>query len=348
MTCVFDNSAYDKHEQVIFVHDATVDLRGIIAIHNTNLGPAAGGCRMHPYQSVEDGLYDVLRLSRGMTYKSAMAGLPLGGGKCVIIADPNAPGKEQKLRAMGKHVQRLSGKFWTAIDVGVSPEDADVIAEECDYIFAKASEYTPGFNPSHFTVLGGFEGIKAVANQLRGTSDLGDLRVAVQGLGATGAELTALLVEHGAKVTVADVSDKAINAVQEKHNVTVASPKDIHAQDVDIFAPCALGAVINDQSIPELKAKAVVGLANNQLERVEHGQQLFDRNIIYVPDFIVNAGGMMGASQVIFTKPDETKARKSIKGLYTTITQILERSKKEGRPPEETAEEMADERIYSE
>lgn len=345
MTDVFTNPAFDKHEQVIFVNDAAADLRGIIAIHNTVLGPAAGGCRMKPYKSVDDALFDVLRLSQGMTYKSAMAGLPLGGGKCVILADPTAPGKKERLKAMGKHVQRLCGKFWTAIDVGVSPEDADVMAEECSYIFARASEYPPGFNPSHYTVLGGFEGVRAVANQLRGTDDLRDLRVAVQGLGATGADLTGLLTEHGARVTVADVNEDSVSRIKGQYNVDAVDPAVIHTLDVDVFIPCALGAVINDTTIPEIKARAICGLANNQLERPEHGQQLFDRDIKYVPDFVVNAGGMMGASTVIFSKPDEEKSLANIKGLYTTITEIFERSQKEKKPPEITAIEMAEERI---
>lgn len=345
MTDVFTNPAFDKHEQVIFVNDPAADLRGIIAVHNTALGPAAGGCRMQPYASIDEALFDVLRLSRGMTYKSAMADLPLGGGKCVIIADPDAPGKNERLLAMGRHVQRLSGQFWTAIDVGVSPEDADVMAEECDYIFARASEYPPKFNPSHFTVLGGLEGVRAVSHQLRGTDDMKGLRVAIQGLGATGADLTGLLVENGATVTVADVNENSVSQVKAQYDVTAVDPTIIHSLDVDVFIPCALGAVINDTTIQEIKARAICGLANNQLERPEHGRQLFDRNILYVPDFVVNAGGMMGASTVIFSEPDQEKSLTNIKGLYTTITEIFERSRKEGKPPEITATEMAEEKI---
>jgi leucine dehydrogenase len=345
MADIFSHTNFDDHEQVIFVTDSTADLFGIIAIHNTTLGPAAGGCRMQPYESVDDAMDDVLRLSRGMTMKNAVAGLPLGGGKCVIIADPNSSNKKARLQAMARHVQRLGGNFWTAIDVGVSSEDADVMAEECDYIFARASEYPDGFNPSHFTALGGFNGIRAVAHHLRGTDDLRGLRVAIQGVGATGAELTRRLVKHGAVVTIADVDESAVAQLVDRHSISAVDPSFIHAQDVDVFSPCALGAVLNDTTIPELKARAVCGLANNQLERPDHGKQLFDRNIVYVPDFVVNAGGMMGASTVIFSKPDREKALANIEEIFTTVKKILERSRDEGKPSAVIAEEIAIARI---
>ena len=345
MTDIFSNPGFDNHEQVIFVTDSAADLRGIISIHNTALGPAAGGCRMQPYESVDAALYDVLRLSRGMTLKSAVAGLPLGGGKCVIIADPNSSNKKVRLQAMARHVQRLGGRFWTAIDVGVSSKDADVMAEACDYIFARASEFPDGFNPSHFTALGGFHGIRAVAHYLNGTDDLRGLRVAIQGVGATGAELTRHLVKSGAVVTIADVDKRAVAKVKDQHQVSAVEHNIIHAQDVDVFAPCALGAVLNDTTIPELKARAVCGLANNQLERPDHGQQLFDRNIVYAPDFVVNAGGMMGASTVIFSKPDREKALAKIETIFTTINIILEQSRDEDKPSGIIAEEMAKTRI---
>jgi leucine dehydrogenase len=345
MTDIFSNPGFDNHEQVIFVTDSAADLRGIITIHNTALGPAAGGCRMQPYESVDEALYDVLRLSQGMTLKNAVAGLPLGGGKCVIIADPNSSNKKARLQAMARHVQRLGGNFWTAIDVGVSSEDADVMAAECDYIFARASEYPDGFNPSHFTALGGFHGIRAVAHHLNGTDDLRGLRVAIQGVGATGTELTRRLVKRGAVVTIADVDERAVAKVMDQHPVSAVEPNIIHAQDVDVFAPCALGAVLNDTTIPELKARAVCGLANNQLERPDHGQQLLDRNIVYAPDFVVNAGGMMGASTVIFSKPDREKALANIETIFTTINNILEQSRDEGKPSAVIAEEMAIARI---
>jgi len=186
-----------------------------------------------------------------------------------------------------------------------------------------------------------------VAHHLHGTDDLRGLRVAVQGVGATGADLTARLVKHGAVVTIADVNERAVARVVDQHSVSAVDPNLIHAQDVDVFAPCALGAVLNDTTIPELKVRAVCGLANNQLERSDHGQQLFDRNIAYVPDFVVNAGGMMGASTLIFSKPDREKALANIEGIFTTVIKILERSRDEGKPSADIAEEMALSRIRS-
>ncbi|MHA2252213.1 MAG: Leu/Phe/Val dehydrogenase [Candidatus Kariarchaeaceae archaeon] len=341
MTDFFAHPSFDEHEQVIFVSDTEADMVGIIAIHNTALGPAAGGCRMQPYKSVDAALNDVLRLSQGMTMKSAVADLPLGGGKCVIIADPKSPNKYARLKAMAKHVQRLGGQFWTAIDVGVSSEDADVMAEECDYIFARASQYPDGFRPSHFTALGGFHAIRAIAHYLHGTDDLNGFHVAIQGVGATGSNLTRHLVEHGAVVTIADVNQSAVAQIADQFNVSVVDPDVIHTVEADVFAPCALGAVINDTTIPELKARAICGLANNQLERPDHGKKLLERNILYAPDFVVNAGGMMGASTVIFTQPNRERAMEKIEGIYTTVLDILERSSAESKPSAKIAEEMA-------
>ena len=259
---VFDHPDFDAHEQVIYCNDETVGLKAIIALHSTTLGPAAGGCRMHPYASEKDALTDVLRLSKGMTYKCSVAGLPLGGGKCVIIADPSDPQKPELLRAFAGHVQSLAGRYWTAIDVGIGPDDADVMAERCDYIFARASQYEPGFDPSEFTALGGFMGIKAVGDAVFGRSDLKGLRVAIQGLGATGYALSGHLRNAGAELVVADVRTDAVNRVVKAFGATPTDPGQIHAADVDVFAPCALGAGLNDQTIPQIKAKAICGLAN--------------------------------------------------------------------------------------
>jgi leucine dehydrogenase len=340
MEAVFGNIEFDSHEQVIFCHDAEADLHGIIAVHNTRLGPAAGGCRMHPYESVDAALHDALRLSRGMTYKNALAGLPLGGGKCVIIADPAAPGKEARLRAMARHVQRLAGSYWTAIDVGVSSAEADLMAEDCDYIFARASQYPDGFMPSHFTALGGFHAIRAVVGD-----DLAGARVAIQGLGSTGHELARLLHEAGAELVVADVNPAAVERVVSEFGATAVATDEIHAQDVDVFAPCALGGVINDETLPQLRAKAVCGVANNQLARPEHGVRLMERGIAYAPDFVVNAGGMMGAGTVIYTEPDRGEALAKVLGIHDSIREILERAAAEGRPTSEIAELLAEERL---
>lgn len=341
MPSIFKHPSFDDHEQVVFVADASCGLRGIIGIHSTVLGPAAGGCRMYPYATEIDALQDVLRLSRGMTLKNSAAGLPLGGGKCVIIADPACEEKEQLLRSMARHVQRLAGRYWTAIDVGVSAADADIMAEECDYIFARESEFDDGDSAAHYTALGGFQGVRAVANHLRGTDKLEGLRVAVQGVGQTGADLASQLVAQGAEVVIADVNEHAVARVAQEFGVRIVSPEVIHTQEVDVFAPCAMGATLNDKTIPELQCAGIAGLANNQLQRPEHGQALLDRNIAYAPDFIVNAGGMIRAGMPIFSRPDTALALKGIEGLFEKIGAILKESRDRNLPTETIAERMA-------
>ena len=342
---IHEHPDFDGHEQVIFCHDTQAGLRAIIAIHSTVLGPAAGGCRMHPYATEADALTDVLRLSKGMTYKNSAAGLPLGGGKCVIIADPDSPHKPALLEAFAKHVQALQGRYWTAIDIGVGPEDADILAQTCDFIFARASQYEPGFNPSSFTAYGGFIGIRAAVKCVFGNDDLTGIRVAVQGLGATGYVLSKHLHEAGARLTVADVRPKMVDRAVAEFGAEAVSSDAIHAADVDVFAPCALGAGLNDQTIPEITARVICGLANNQLAESRHGQALADAGIAYVPDYVVNAGGMMGASTVIFSELSRDASIRRIEGLHDTITAILERAASHGRPSADIADEMAVERI---
>ncbi len=346
MTNLFSHESYDDHEQVIFVSDEACGLKGIIGIHNTALGPAAGGCRMYPYNSVDTALNDVLRLSRGMTMKNAAANLPLGGGKCIIIGDPLEKGKEDKLKAMARHVQRLAGTYWTAIDVGVSATDADLMAEECDYIFARASEFSADFPPAHFTSIGGFHAIRAVASHIRGSDNLQGLRVAVQGVGQTGADLIGQLVEQGVEVIAADVNEQALTDVVKRFQIKTVAPETIHTQHVDIFAPCAMGGVLNDKTIAELKCTGIAGLANNQLEHPGNGRHLLERKIAYAPDFVANAGGMMGASMPIFTTPDKEKSLKHIATIYDSLIEILQRSQDEDIPTESIAEEIALNRIH--
>ena len=345
---LFEHPDFAGHEQVLYCHDPDVGktgLKAIIAIHSTKLGPAAGGCRMHPYESEQAALTDALRLSQGMSFKNSVAGLPLGGGKCVIIADPTAPGKEEQLRAFAKHVQSLNGRYWTAIDIGVGPEDADILAENCDYIFARASQYEPGFNPSSFTALGGFTGIKAALACVEGGLQLKGLKVAVQGLGATGFGLSRHLHEQGALLTVADVKPALVEQAVAEFGATASSPEQIHTADVDVFAPCAMGAILNDNTIAEIKAKIVCGLANNQLAEARHGALLLKRGVTYVPDYVVNAGGMMGASMVIYTEPSREASLKRIEGLFETIQNIIKRAAKENRPTSDIADEIALARI---
>ena len=300
---------------------------------------------MHPYASTFEALTDVLRLSNGMSYKNSVAGLPLGGGKCVIIADPNNPAKPELLRAFSKHIQRLAGRYWTAIDVGVGPGDADTMAENCDYIFARASQYEDGFNPSSFTALGGFIGIKAAVSHAWQRDNLNGLRVAIQGLGATGADLARQLNEAGTSLVVTDINDEIVDEVVSQYNATAVPPEIIHAQDVDVFVPCAMGAILNDKTIPEIQAKIICGLANNQLAEARHGVALQEKGIVYVPDYVVNAGGMMGASTVIFDKPSREKSIERIHGLFDTIKSILRQADESGLPSSEVADKIALDRI---
>ena len=342
---VFDHREFDRHEQILFCHDERVRLFAIIAIHSTALGPAAGGCRMLPYATLDEALTDVLRLSRGMSYKNAIAGLPLGGGKCVIIADPSRPDKAELLRAFSRHVQALHGRYWTAIDVGVGPADADILAEHCDYVFARASQYPRGFDPSLYTALGGFVGIQAVAEHVWHRQDLRGLRVAIQGLGATGYNLARHLYDAGAELIVADVKEEAVREAVENFHATAVPPEIIHAQPVDIFAPCALGAVINDATLPQIQARAVCGLANNQLAEPRHGEALKARGIVYVPDYVVNAGGMIGASTVIFATQSDEASRQRILALKDTVMWVLREADSQGRPSSEVADQMARDRL---
>lgn len=341
----FDHPEFDDHEQIVFCRDQDAGLFGIIAIHNTRLGPAAGGCRMHPYASAEDALTDVLRLSRGMTYKNAVAGLPLGGGKSVIVADPKTSHKAALLRSFANYVQALSGRYWAAIDVGVGPADADVLAGGCDYVIARASQYPGGFNAGLLTALGGFVGLGAAVKHALDRDDLRGLRVAVQGVGNTGRELCRQLHAAGAVLTVADIDSAAVDYVVDHYGAAAVDPAVIHAQDVDVYSPCALGAVVTDATLPDIKAGVICGLANNQLAAPRHGAALMARGITYVPDFVVNAGGIIGASSVIFAAPDPDASRARVLGLYDTVRDILERSRQTGRPTSDIAEDIARERI---
>jgi leucine dehydrogenase len=339
------HSDFDGHEKVIFCHDSQTNLRAIIAIHSTALGPAAGGCRMYPYESEEEALTDVLRLSKGMTYKNSVAGLPLGGGKSVIIGNPHDTNKKSLLKSFAKHVQSLKGNYWTAVDIGVNSKDADLMAEECDYIFARASQYEDGFNPSSFTTYGGFIGIQSAVKTTMNRNDLNGIKVAVQGLGATGFTLCKKLHEAGAQLVVSDVKNDLVNKAKIDFGAQVSSPDNIHSSDVDVFSPCAMGAGLNDKTIPEIKAKIICGLANNQLAENRHGKMIKDKKITYVPDYVVNAGGMMGASTVIFTEPSMSNSLKNIEGLRDTISKIIKQSQEEDKTTVEIADKIAEERI---
>lgn len=343
----FEHPEFDNHERVVFCRDAQSDLFAIIALHNTSLGPAAGGCRMYPYASVNDALTDVLRLSRGMSYKNAMAGLALGGGKSVIIGDPQAAGKERKLEAFASAVQGLGGAYWTAIDVGVSVDDVAFMQKTTQYVFALRNDAAGRVDASNMTALGCYSSLKACLQHKLGRSDLKGLRVALQGCGKTGADLADRLSNEGAELIVTDVNDDAVHRVMKRTGATAVAPDAIFDQTCDVFVPCALGAIINDDTVPRLKAKIVCGTANNQLAEPRHGADLHNRHILYAPDYIVNAGGVIYGADDIFQTYDAARTQSQIEGLGKTLLTVFQRADAAGLRPELVADDMAKERIVA-
>lgn len=294
---VSGNPHFDNHEQVVSFRDDETGLTAIIAVHNTNLGASLGGCRIYPYAQVEDAINDVLRLSRGMTYKSALAGLPLGGGKAVIIADPRTQKNEEMMRRFGEAVEQMGGAYITAEDVGSTEEDMIAISHSTQYVSGlpevEGQEGVSG-NPSPVTAFGVYCGLKACAREIFGDPSLAGRSVAIQGLGAVGYALAEYLVQDGARLVVADLNTQSLEkaSTQFGEQVTIGDAATIHAADVDIFAPCAMGAILNDRTIPEIKAKIVGGAANNQLAEALHDVMLKERDILYAPDYAINSGGI--------------------------------------------------------
>jgi leucine dehydrogenase len=344
---IFDHPEYDNHEQVLFCRDVDAGLFAIIAIHDSTLGPAAGGCRMWSYASVDEALNDVLRLSRAMSYKNALADLPLGGGKSVIIGDPQQDKNEQLLTAFARCVQRLGGQYYTAEDVGIGLKDVGILARTCDYVFGLASGGAETGDPSPFTARGCFEGIRAAIKHKLGRDTLAGLKVAVQGVGNVGRNVCQNLHEAGAELVVTDVNPEAMAYATSHFGAKAVSPDEIYAQDVDVFSPCALGGVLNDKTIPQLKAGIVAGVANNQLAEPRHGFLLHERGILYAPDFVINAGGMLNASGDIFKEYDVDRVMTQIRALYNTTLHIFEMAEQENRPTSEMADELARQKIAS-
>ncbi|MEC4725405.1 amino acid dehydrogenase [Shewanella sp. D64] len=333
---VFNHISFDEHEQVVFCQDKESGLKAIIAIHNTNLGPAVGGCRMWNYESDDEALTDVLRLSRGMTYKNALAGLEMGGGKSVIIANPNTENREALFRAFGRCINSLGGKYFSAEDVGVTTADIMIAHQETP--FMAGLEGKSG-DPSPFTALGTFLGIKAAVKHQRGIDSLQGLKISVQGVGHVGYYLCRHLHAEGAKLIVTDINQASLDRVTNEFDATVVAPQDIYHQDVDIYAPCALGATINDTTIPLLKATIVAGCANNQLAEARHGEKLKELNILYAPDYVINAGGIINVS---FEKDyDVTLATKKVEEIYDTLMRIFVLSDEQDRTTASIADELA-------
>ncbi len=290
---MFDRPEFDAHEAVTFLSDADCGLNAIIAVHSTRLGPAIGGCRVWPYSDTSDALRDALRLSRGMTYKAAMAGVLLGGGKAVVIIAAARPKTPAMMRALGRAIERMGGSYVTGEDVGTTCEDMAEIRTETAHVMGLPLEQGGSGDPSPNTALGCFEGIRASARYALGNGDLRNMRVAVQGIGNVGFHLCALLAESGAHLTVSDVNRSRAERCAREFDARVVDPTEIFDVDADVLAPCALGAILNANTIPRLRVRIVAGGANNQLESAQSGASLRDRGILYAPDYVINAGGMI-------------------------------------------------------
>ncbi len=339
---VFDHREFDQHEMMHFVHDAETGLRAIIAIHSTALGPAAGGCRRWQYRSDLDALTDALRLSRGMTYKNAIAGLNFGGGKSVILADASTPKTPELFRAFGRAVEGLGGKYITAEDVGITIEDMRHVGEETSYVSGlPKSGASAGGDPSPLTALGVFLGIEAAVRARLGADSLAGIRIAVQGVGNVGYQLCRLLHDAGAKLTIADVNRDNVNRVRSEFDVTVVSPAEILFADVDVLAPCALGNILTAHTIPKLKAKVVAGAANNQLSTEQDGARLADRDILYAPDYVINAGGIINVAHEYSGGSSEEKVRKEIGRIPGRLELIFDEAKSTQQPTNRIADELA-------
>lgn len=346
---VFSLSDFADHEQVVFVSDDRSGLKAIIAIHNSRLGPALGGCRMWPYASEEEAIRDVLRLSRGMTYKSAMANLKLGGGKSVIIGNPRTQKTPELLAAFARALEQLNGRYIAAEDSGTSVADMKYLAQFTPHVAGIADKPagaggTRSGDPSPATAYGTFIGIKAAVEERLGRDSLEGLRVAVQGVGNVGFDLARQLKDAGASLWVTDIQRDALVHAGRELGATVVAPEEIFALDVDVFAPCALGAVLNDATLPQLKAKVVAGAANNQLAEARHGAELMKRGILYAPDYVINAGGIIDVyhERIGF---ERAALLRHIEGIRDNLMAVFARARKEERPTAEVADAIAEERF---
>jgi len=334
------------HEQVLFCNDPSTGLKAIIGIHNTVLGSALGGTRMWSYSSEADALTDVLRLSRGMTYKAAISGLNLGGGKAVIIGDSRKIKDEALMRRFGLFVESLGGKYITAEDVGMTTKDMEYIHMETDHVVGIPETLGGGGDPSPVTAYGVYMGMKASAKKLYGGENLGGKQILVQGAGNVGGYLVDHLVKEGANVMIADIYEDNIKKVVDRNpSVMVVDAGDVFAQEMDIYAPCALGATINDESIARMKCKIIAGAANNQLaNEAQHGQMLLEKGIVYAPDFLINAGGLINCYSELEGYNRE-RAMDQAEQIFDTTMTVLNKSEKEGKPTYQIANQMAEDRI---
>ncbi|MCD7033225.1 branched-chain amino acid dehydrogenase [Metabacillus sp. GX 13764] len=334
---------YD-YEQVVFCQDKQSGLKAIIAIHDTTLGPALGGTRMWTYENEDAAIEDALRLARGMTYKNAAAGLNLGGGKTVIIGDPRKDKNEEMFRAFGRYIQGLNGRYITAEDVGTTVEDMDIIHEETDYVTGISPAFGSSGNPSPVTAYGVYKGMKAAAMEAFGTDSLEGRVVAVQGVGNVAYNLCKHLHEEGASLIVTDINKEAVARAVEDFGAKAVDPDEIYSVECDIYAPCALGATINDDTISKIKAKVIAGAANNQLRETRHGDQIHEMGIVYAPDYVINAGGVINVADELYGYNRE-RALKKVESIYSNIASVIEISKRDSIPTYLAADRLVEERI---
>jgi len=340
---LFETIHKTEHEQVIFCHNKDAGLKGIIAIHNTTLGPALGGLRMWPYATEQEALEDVLRLSRGMTYKAAVAGLNLGGGKSVLIGDPRTDKSEALFRAFGRFIDSLNGRYITAEDVGIDVNDMEYVFQETDNCVGVHQVHGGSGDPSPFTAFGTLQGIRASLQRKFGDEEVGNYSYAVQGVGHVGFELVKLLRNEGAKVFVTDINEKAVQDCVELGCEAVGLD-DIYDVDADVFSPTALGAIVNERTIPRFKFKVVCGAANNQLATEECGDELENRGILYAPDYAVNAGGLMNVS-IEFEGYNRERAKRMMRTIYYNVSKIFQIAERDGIQTWKAADRMAEERV---
>jgi leucine dehydrogenase len=343
---VFEAVEYDSHETVLFVNRPEAGLRAIIAIHNTRLGPALGGCRMWSYATEQDAIRDVLRLSRGMTYKAAVLDCGLGGGKSIIIGDPHTQKTPELFHAMGEAIDSLNESYIVGEDIGTNPRDMKEIRESTRCVSCVSKEDGGYGDPAPLTALGVFSALRAGVEHRGGSTGLAGLHVAVQGVGNVGFNLCKLLHEAGAKLTVSDVFDANLRRAVEAFDATIVEPDAIYQCDVDVFAPCAMGAILNDDTIPQLRAGVVVGAANNQLDEDRHGQELAQRGIIYLPDYVANGGGLISCAAEWY-RTDFSVVPDKVRGIYDTCRSILELSESDQITTSMAADRIAEQRFLS-
>lgn len=338
-----------EHEQVVFCNDESTGLKAIIAIHSTSLGPALGGCRMYPYKTVDAALEDVLRLSKGMTYKCAAADVDFGGGKAVIIGDPAKDKNPELFRAFGQFVESMNGRLYTGTDMGTTPEDFIHALKETNCIVGVDEVYGGSGDSSVPTAQGVIYGLQATCDATFGSEDLSGRTYSIQGLGKVGFKVAEVLLEKGADLYVSDINEQTIDQIVKKAKSTgsaikVVSPDEIYSRNADIFIPCALGGIINDETIEQFQVKAVVGSANNQLQEARHGKALQEKGILYAPDYIVNAGGLIQVADELYS-PNKERVLKKTKAIYNSLMNVYKQAERDGITTVQAADMFCEARI---